>query len=579
MHLHNGRVHRNGFHPDAHQLLALEFFEDGVEHHPSGRIVDYNYATGGGCCNSRLASVVDQTTNTNVVHTRTYKAFGGSLTQTLGNGATQSFAYNSRLQLTRITAAAGGNTVMDFTYDYGTSSQNTGRVRSRTDAVQPEHSATYSYDSIYRLKQVQGADQSWGIAWEFDIWGNRRTQTPSGLATSKVGTQTLGYTNNRNTASIYDYDAAGNQTNDGTHNYTFNAENQITQMDAGAAFYAYDGDGRRMKKTLGTETTYYFYAVGVLVSEFSTTNTGATAAASTDRTTYQTSDKLGTAVLIMAAAGLVVENNRSLPYGEEWQPAVGSDNEQKFTSYQRDAESGLDYAIHRFDATTRGVFMSVDRGPINLLLPQSLNRYIYAMADPLNYTDPSGLVREIPFPPPLRPIYWAQRPTNSTLLGEELEVTQQHEQARWSWQSPFDDCVISRTHGPGRTLTDVARRGVSGFNELGPFRVNAIASGVVEAVGTTTSEDGSINFVAIYDAASDSTIYYMHLTGSVGGAPLRRGAVVTAGSSIGFTDRSGEAAGRNTGWHAHMYYIQGRRHTFSREVPKHSVAPFFDCSQ
>ena len=88
-------------------------------------------------------------------------------------------------------------------------------------------------------------------------------------------------------------------------------------MDGGTAVYVYDGDGRRMKKTLGTETTYYFYAAGVLVSEFSTTTTGATGAASTDRTTYQTSDKLGTAVLLMAASGLVIENNRTLPYGEE----------------------------------------------------------------------------------------------------------------------------------------------------------------------------------------------------------------------------------------------------------------------
>ena len=63
------------------------------------------------------------------------------------------------------------------------------------------------------------------------------------------------------------YDAAGNQKTDGTHNYTFNAANQITQMVTGAAVYTYDGDGRRMKKTVGTETTYYFYAVGVLVSD------------------------------------------------------------------------------------------------------------------------------------------------------------------------------------------------------------------------------------------------------------------------------------------------------------------------
>ena len=82
-------------------------------------------------------------------------------------------------------------------------------------------------------------------------------------------------------------------------------------MDAGTATYAYDGDGRRMKKTVGSETMYYLYGVVGLISEFSTT--GPTQAASTDKCTYKTSDKLGTAVLIMTTAGTVIENNRTLP--------------------------------------------------------------------------------------------------------------------------------------------------------------------------------------------------------------------------------------------------------------------------
>jgi hypothetical protein len=220
---------------------------------------------------------------------------------------------------------------MNFTYNYGAAATNTGRVLSRTDAVQPEHSMLYSYDSIYRLSQATAQDASWDIAWGFDVWGNRTAQTPRGLATSKVGTQTSGYSNNRNTS--FTYDSSGNQTNDGLHNYSFNAENQITQMDAGAAVYAYDGEGRRMKKTVGSETTYFFYGVGGLLCEFSTTNTGATQAASTDTTTYRTSDKLGSAVLIMNVAGTIIENNRTLPYGESWlAESTSSSNDKKFTT-------------------------------------------------------------------------------------------------------------------------------------------------------------------------------------------------------------------------------------------------------
>ena len=72
--------------------------------YPSGRSVDYNYATGGGCCNSRLDSVVDKTTGTTLLSARTYQAFGGTLTQTLGNGATQSFSYKRRRHETEFKA-------------------------------------------------------------------------------------------------------------------------------------------------------------------------------------------------------------------------------------------------------------------------------------------------------------------------------------------------------------------------------------------------------------------------------------------------------------------------------------------
>ncbi len=162
-------------------------------------------------------------------------------------------------------------------------------------------------------------------------------------------------------------------------------------MDGGAAVYAYDGEGRRMKKTVGSETTYYFYGVGGLLCEFTTTNTGATQAASTDRTTYRTSDKLGSAVLIMNSSGTVIENNRTLPYGEAWLAEnTPSTNDKKFTTYQRDQESGLDYAMARFYGNNYGRFNSPDRGDPELENPQTWNRYVYTGNDPINYTDATG---------------------------------------------------------------------------------------------------------------------------------------------------------------------------------------------
>jgi RHS repeat-associated protein len=383
--------------------------------YPSGRAVEFKYATGGGCCNSRLEYVKDLTTNAKAASGLTFNAAGETLTRTLNPDATaiqESFTYNNRMQLTGITAAVSSSNVMNFTYNYGTSANNTGRVLSRTDAIQPEHSMVYSYDSIYRLSQATVQDTSWDISWGFDAWGNRTSQTPRGLATSKVGTQTIGYTNNRNNANTYD--AAGNQTNDGLHNYTSNAENQITQMDGGTAAYSYDGEGRRMKKTVGSETTYYFYGPGGLLCEFSTSNTisSATAASSTDKTLYRTSDKLGSAVLVINSSGLVIENNRTLPYGEAWlAESTPSTNEKKFTTYQRDTETGLDYAMDRFYGNTTGRFQSPDTGAARLTMPMTLNRYIYGFNDPINNGDPTGrepcaysVCVTTPPPPPPAPI-------------------------------------------------------------------------------------------------------------------------------------------------------------------------------
>jgi hypothetical protein len=84
----------------------------------------------------------------------------------LGGTVAESFTYNNRMQITSMTASLSGTSLMNFSYDYGNASTNTGRVLSRTDTIQPEHSAKYRYDSIYRLSQVISNDpsSSWGIS-------------------------------------------------------------------------------------------------------------------------------------------------------------------------------------------------------------------------------------------------------------------------------------------------------------------------------------------------------------------------------------------------------------------------------
>jgi RHS repeat-associated protein len=95
-----------------------------------------------------------------------------------------------------------------------------------------------------------------------------------------------------------------------------------------------------------------------------------------------------------------------LPFGEELGAGVGirtagqgyppPDDKvrQKFTGYERDGETGLDYAQARMYANVQGRFTSPDPLYIakhRLIDPQQLNIYAYVRNNPLVYIDPHGL--------------------------------------------------------------------------------------------------------------------------------------------------------------------------------------------
>src|SRR2546421_12804769 len=91
-----------------------------------------------------------------------------------------------------------------------------------------------------------------------------------------------------------------------------------------------------------------------------------------------------------------------LPFGEELtmqggrtaQMGYASDSvRQHFTGYERDIETGLDYAGARYFANQSGRFVSVDplAASAKTTNPQSFNRYTYALNNPLRYTDPTGM--------------------------------------------------------------------------------------------------------------------------------------------------------------------------------------------
>jgi RHS repeat-associated protein len=76
------------------------------------------------------------------------------------------------------------------------------------------------------------------------------------------------------------------------------------------------------------------------------------------------------------------------------------------TTYERDSELALDYAMNRYMSNAFGRFHSADKGGFRLSRPGMLNRYSYALSDPINGTDPTGNTRddeEEEEPPPAPP--------------------------------------------------------------------------------------------------------------------------------------------------------------------------------
>lgn len=202
----------------------------------------------------------------------------------------------------------------------------------------------------------------------------------------------------------YTYDSSGNLTTEKSgEGLAYDAENKLVQYAGGStqiggADYFYDGDGKRVKKATPSQTTIFVYNMGgQLVAEYTSSTP------ESNGTSYVTSDTLGTPRVITKADDSLRARHDYLPFGEEISAGVGSrtasqgyvndNNRFKFVGYERDGETGFDYAGARYYGSTMGRFTSVD--PLmtsgTLYDPKTWNRYSYAINNPLKWTDPDGL--------------------------------------------------------------------------------------------------------------------------------------------------------------------------------------------
>ncbi len=425
---------------ESQQITDGQTYTSSYEYNLSGALTKQTYPNGREVMNAfesdgDLARIYGKATANSVERTyansSSYTPDGRIEKLRLGNSRWEWAKFNERLQVTELNLGSGVQdaSLWKLKYEYGEinssgdvdTTKNTGNIARLTTSfsgLSNPFVQTFKYDSLYRLveaKEKSGANENWKELFSYDRYGNRIgyekylnvvQQTLDNKTHPTINPQT----NRFNTGQGYTYDFNGNLVIDAeARNFTFNGDNKQSEIRNGTtllARYFYDGEGKRVRKkvynptgTVKEETVFVYDGLGKLIAEYSTA-----IPPPNPTTSYTATDMLGSPRVITNSQGEVVSRRDFQPFGEElandpnYRTAAlkyntGDGIRQKFTGYLKDEETGLDFAEARMYENRHARFTAVD--PLlasgKSANPQSFNRYVYVMNNPLAYTDPTGL--------------------------------------------------------------------------------------------------------------------------------------------------------------------------------------------
>ncbi len=395
------------------------------EEYPSGRIVKNEYESDGDIARifgSKNSSSPEKT----FANTFRYTPDGKIESLRLGNGLWESAKFNNRMQPTEINLGHGvvSGDLWKLTYEYGelesngtvSTTKNTGNIARQTvsfNGLSHPFVQSYKYDPLQRLteaKETKNGSQMWLQQFGYDLYGNRISTNQSVNGSTITSTPAVDANTNRFTSTSFEYDKNGNITRDtsianASRTFLFNADNKQRQVlnseSVAIGTYYYDGEGKRVKKVTQTETTVYVHSGGKLVAEY----TNATPPPN-PTVSYTATDLLGSPRVLTDSLGVVISRRDFLPFGEEVYAdeanrtsaqkytTSGDDGLRKrFTGYEKDQETQLDFAEARMYENRYGRFTAVDPLLASGISgnPQTFNRFVYVMNSPLRFNDPSGL--------------------------------------------------------------------------------------------------------------------------------------------------------------------------------------------
>jgi RHS repeat-associated protein len=373
---------------------------------PDNETVIYNYNEAGW-----LKSV------DNYVNEILYNARGQKKSITYANNLTSTFTYNDPVDRPgvppdfRLYNRSTSNNQQDLTYGY----DQVGNVLSITDGWFTG-TRNFTYDDLNRLSTAYGPfgsgqsqkDCTGTNGYTYDAIGNIRSKCGIILAYDYTMHPSAVSAISGSLNKTYDYDKNGNMIRRDTQTLTWNIENRVTSVSLGGVTTSmeYDYTGQRIRKDAPGGTTVYPFKgyeidlSGVITKFIKSGNEIlASRVRQTDGTTtrhFYHNDHLGGVNVITDSNGRCQLNEYD-PWGgvsRSEGPTPGSqptcDPTHRFTGQELDPETGLYYYGGRYYDQEISRFISPDIYVQEPGDPQFLNRYTYALNNPVFFKDPSG---------------------------------------------------------------------------------------------------------------------------------------------------------------------------------------------
>ena len=358
----------------------------------------------------RVTAVVDASGGR---YTLTRDAAGRAISLLYPNGveARNAFDANGR-PLERTLLAPDGSTLARFVVTHDA----VGRVSQMNEtgsAMLGIVDRSFTYDAALRLTRATVSRGGLSVddqAYILDAFGNRTRLVDNGLTvdTSYDELDRILTAGGR----TFTHDANGRLTKVesaiGSVSYAYDYEDRLLQVapsSGGAPVqYGYDADGNRVSRAEGTSITRYVFDLstslpnvlletdgsGLIQASYVYVDGELLAMKRGGVVSYVHADPFGSVRLLTDAGGNVSDTFDYDAFGSPTSHTGSVEMPYRFGGQRYDADTGFYYLRARYYDPTTGRFLTPDPEAGDPKRPITFNRYLYASADPVNRTDPSG---------------------------------------------------------------------------------------------------------------------------------------------------------------------------------------------